>query len=454
MKYSLMDITSLLGSVDTLSDQRSLRGISIDSRNIEEGMLFWALKGDRFDGHDFVRTALDKGACAAVVENHFTLPGYQKLIHVEDPLKSMQNLATQYRQSLQIPVIAITGTNGKTTTKEMLVSILSTEKITAMSKGNFNNHIGLPLSLLSWPEDAEIGVLEMGMNHLGEIRELCQIARPTHGVITNIGKGHLEFLKDEAGVARAKGELLEYLNGKGMAFLNGEDEWLIAMQDQIADSTLYGFSENCHIQGSNLESGSHSISFSVQDESIRIPVIGEYNACNAMAAISVARHFNISWDHIRQGLEQFEPVRQRMQILQFGHVQILNDAYNANPSSMKKALMTLSEMNTKGRKIAVLGDMAELGDISQDEHIKIGRLVYTLHLDGFQAYGPFMKSACDEAKHLGLSNTNHFDSHQKLVRNLLDNLMEEDVILVKGSRSSKMETVISELQSALNREGE
>ncbi len=453
MNYSLRDITSLLGSVDMLEDQRSLKGISIDSRNIESGMLFWAIKGDRYDGHDFVQSALDKGACGAVVHQDFQLPNAENLIHVEDTLNALHSLANDYRKRLGIPVIAITGTNGKTTTKEMLVSILKTTMKTATSQGNFNNHIGVPLSILTWPDDAEIGVLEMGMNHLGEINTLCQIAEPTHGIITNIGKGHLEFLKDVAGVAKAKGELLEYLNSKGTAFLNGDDEWLITMRNLILNSVLFGFSDSCSVQATDIENSTEAITFKVQNESIWMPVIGEYNVSNALAAIAAARHFKISWDHIRLGLENFEPVQQRMQIIQAGNIQIINDVYNANPTSMKNALMTLNEFPVNGRKIAVLGDMAELGQVSEAEHIRIGQLVKELNLDGFWSYGPLMQYAFHESQRVGFTNTHHFENHKDLTEHLLSNIQKGDVILIKGSRSSRMETVVSLLESDLMKEG-
>lgn len=440
MNLSLKDIVALLNP-EVQADDRRVAGISIDTRTLVSGDVFFALKG-QVDGHQFVRQAFEKGACAVVVDQSCDIEKEYVQIQVDDTLKALQKLAANYRDKIQVPVIAITGTNGKTTTKEMLYQILSMQYVTEKTYGNFNNHIGLPLSLLKWGSNIEVGVLEMGTNHFGEIAALCEIAKPTHGVITNIGEGHLEFLKDKAGVSRAKGELLDSLPGKGLAFLNGDDPYLLKMKDKVDQTILFGFSDRCQIQGYDLISDLNSVSFKIEGHEIVIPSAGKHNAYNALAAIGVALALNVSWQNIKDGFAHFQPVDQRFQAININGVTFFNDAYNANPSSVESAILTLEAIETVGRKIVVMGDMLELGSQSQVAHKKMGALMAAHQIHALFGLGKETQLTVQAAESDVLKFAAHFDSHERLAGALKDFIQPGDVVLVKGSRGMKMENII------------
>ena len=349
-------------------------------------------------------------------------------------------------------MLAVTGSNGKTTTKEMMRTVLSADYRVACTTGNLNNHLGVPLSLLSWPRDAELAIVEMGTNHFGEIRRLCQIARPTHGVITNIGKGHLEFFHDLEGVAKAKGELLESLAPAGQAFLNGDDPGLVTRRDVVSRTVTYGFSEDCDFRARDLgpDALGHP-AMAVDGHTLRIPLFGRHNLMNALAATAVARTFGVDWPAIQYALKQFQPVGRRSQAQSAGGVTVINDAYNANPSSMAEALAALAQMPGTGRRVAVLGDMAEVGETSAEEHRLLGELAARLRLDGLLTSGKMMALAQSQASESGFVGARHFVSHDALVLALLNFLREGDIVLVKGSRSAAMDRVADALVAGLNR---
>ena len=432
-----------------------VEGVAIDSRTVKKGMLFFALQGERVDGHHFIDEAFQRGACGAVVrKSKFSSSGsYGRgvLISVEDPLEALQNVATHFRKQLSIPVIAVTGTNGKTTTKEMIAAVLETRFRVMKSPGNYNNQIGLALSICDWDRNGEIGVVEMGTNHFGEIHRLCQIAQPTHGVITNIGKGHLEFFGHIEGVSRAKAELLEYLGEKGEAFINGDDIYLYPLKNIVKKTVTYGFSDRCDIRGQMLSeaNGSGFSRMRIGKNTLKISVPGQFNLYNGLAAVSVGRQFGISWKEIKKILEGYRPLEKRMEVLRFSEIVILNDTYNANPTSLQEALKVLKTFQKGGRKIVVLGDMLELGKKSKEEHRMIGEWIVDYHVDMFFSYGPEMKSAAEHAKALGFKKVNHYDLKEDLINELLSILQEKDVVLVKGSRGMQMEEVVERLRNIL-----
>lgn len=444
MDLSLKYIIDVLNPETVAADMKPA-GISIDTRSLVAGDVFFALKG-QVDGHQYVSQAFEKGACAAVVDRSFKVETASVHIMVEDTLKALQKLASCYRDDIQAPILAITGTNGKTTTKEMLYQILSMQYVTEKTYGNYNNHIGLPLSLLKWSRNIECGVLEMGTNHFGEIATLCEIAKPTHGIITNIGEGHLEFLKDKEGVAKAKGELLESLNDKDFAFLNGDDPYLIKMGDRVNQTIFYGFADHCQVQGRNLKAEMNAISFTVEDHEIYIPCTGQHNAYNALAAISAAQALNVSWQNIKDGLAQFQSVDQRFQPLDIQGITFFNDAYNANPDSVESGIRTLDAMQVKGRKIIVMGDMLELGSQSLSAHERIGEFIAKHKIHALFGLGKATKLTIKNAKSDELEYAQHYHLHENLAVELMDFIKPGDVVLVKGSRGMKMEIVIQIIQ--------
>jgi len=434
-----------------------VNSVSIDSRRVQKGAVFFALKGDRFDGHEFVQEAQKKGAAAAVVEVGRRRPhdasNHTVLFRVADVLRALQDLAAYYRKKFLFPVIAVTGTNGKTTTKEMLALVLSSHYQVMKTEGNFNNHIGMALSMFSWRRNGELAVVEMGTNHFGEIRRLCEIARPTHGVITNIGKGHLEFLKNETGVARAKTELLESLAVKGLAFLNGDDVHLLPYRNTAGKTITFGFGNGCDLVGKH--PGIDRFGFpkmDVEGRTIRLSVSGRHNLYNALAAIAVGRTFGIPWKDIQETLWRFRPVDKRMDLVRIAGVVILNDSYNANPSSVEQALMTLKEFSGIQRRVVVLGDMLELGRSSRTEHARLGESIAGSFFDLFFCTGNHMRIAARAAVRAGMPHARWFDSKAGLCEALLSDLREGDGVLVKGSRGMNMEEVIEILKQRL--EGE
>ncbi len=454
MTLRLSDIAALLRRSADFREDIPVRGAVIDSREVEPGMLFVALPGSNTDGRLYVKEAEMRGAAGVLTARNgaveeTTLPLFQ----VDDPLSALQNLATAYRKRFTVPVIAVTGSNGKTTTKEMIAALLSDRYTVAKSRGNLNNHLGLPLSILNWDETVEIAVLELGMNHIGEIARLCEIARPTCGLITNIGKSHLEFLHSPEGVARGKSELLTALPRKGVAFLNGDDPLLREMITMVPRTITYGFGEDCDRRGTFIgldKAGHPSFRFERQDISLTLP--GTFNAINGLAAAVVAAHFEISPKRIKNILERFFPVAQRMQVIRSGDITVIDDSYNANPSSVREMLITMQQMKNAGRRIAVLGDMKELGSTAPKEHVGVGELAADVNLDAFFTLGSDMALAAEAAERKGMKNVFHFASAAALIDHLLLNIQPGDTLLVKGSRSMRMEEIVEAI--IRNRKGE
>ena len=457
MDLILGEIADLLGNTQKLNRSISVGGVSTDSRSLKAGMLFVALRGERFDGHEFIDDAFQKKACGVVADRAWLAARTKEhtgpVFSVPDPLTALQDVAAYYRKKLDIPVVAVTGTNGKTTTKEMVAAVLGTKYRVVKSQGNLNNHIGVPLSICSWNTRAEAAVMEMGANHFGEILRLCAVAQPTYGVITNIGKGHLEFFGDLDGVARAKGELLEFLADSGMAFLNGDDPYL-SHRKKVAKTTItYGCSAGCDVRAEDLGCDEHGFPrMRIEDRVIQISVPGGFNVYNALAAVAVGRSFEVSMENIHRALESYRTIDRRMEVFTLSDVTVLNDAYNANPSSVEQSLMTLNSLAHRGRKIVVLGDMLELGDVSEKEHCQVGEWVYRTGIDVFYCVGPEMKKAAECAKRLGLNDTQHFSSKEALIDTLANTVREGDTVLIKGSRGMYMEEVAEGLTKGLKSE--
>jgi len=435
----------------TIYDQ-TVQGISIDSRTVESGELFIALKGEMYDGHEFIEESINRGAVAVVADVKYNLPDGIKdktvFLRVTNTLSALQTVATKYRTLFDIPVIAVTGSNGKTTTKEMIAEILSVKYETAKSQGNYNNHIGVPLSIVQWDSNTEAAVIELGTNHFGEIEKLCNILQPTHGIITNIGKAHLEFFGSLEGVTKAKKELIEFLKPDGKAYLNGDDPYLYPLRNICEKTVLFGFSNRCEVRGydSRIDSEGYP-SMKIGDNKIKLLIPGMHNLSNALASYAVARTMKINENNIFKVLKNYQPIEKRMNILYIDGIKVINDSYNANPSSVLESLKTLKIMTSKGgRSIAVIGDMKELGTHSKAEHRNIGEKALKIGIDALFCYGEMGEYIYEGALHLGMKNIYYYYKKTRLLEDLENFIKKGDVVLVKGSRAMKMEEIITGLR--------
>ncbi|MBI4843325.1 MAG: UDP-N-acetylmuramoyl-tripeptide--D-alanyl-D-alanine ligase [Nitrospirae bacterium] len=429
-------------------------GVSIDTRTISDDELFFALKGERFDGHDFLNEALVRGRGAVIDKAPAVLPKGRAILYAADTLRALQDLACYLRKEFDIPVIAVTGSNGKTTTKEMAYAILSQKYTVLKNEGNLNNHIGLPLTLTKLTENFEAAVLEMGMNAAGEIRRLCEIAIPTHGIVTNIGTAHIGRLGSREAVRSAK---LEMLPGLSVAVLNADDEFLMSGLEGFSGKIVtFGIRNEADVMAKRLsvaETGS-LFELSLRGEAaveVNLPVHGLFNVYNALAAAAVSSSLGVSPSAIKNALEGYMPFPMRFEVTRRGGITIINDAYNANPSSIKEALKEMSLMAPEGRRVAVLGDMLELGDFTEEAHRSIGRILLENGVHVFVAVGETMGLAADEFVKGGAAGSSlfRFGTSEEAGRHIMEILKEGDTALFKGSRSMKMENAIKGVKHAL-----
>lgn len=409
--------------------------VQTDSRRLKKGDIFFALKGPNFNGNEFAQKAIDAGAAHAVIDHkQFEIPG--KTILVDDVLVALQQLARYHRQQLNIPFVAITGSNGKTTTKELIHAVLSTSFQTYTTEGNLNNHIGVPLTILKIKNDAGMSVIEMGANHIGEIASYCQIALPTHGLITNCGKAHLEGFGSEEGVKKAKGELFDYLRTitHGHAFVMWDYDYLQKMSKGISGIIKYGTKGDAHVIGKVLQNDPFlevEIVQGLNERKIKTQLVGEYNLPNVLAAVTVGKFFQVPEAKIKSAIENYIPSNSRSQLIEQGKNKIILDAYNANPSSMKLAIENFAKM--PGDKILILGSMAELGKQSEEEHkMLIDQIKKYQWRDVVLVGNEFEKIA-----HPFHQFHNSLDVKDWLMRQKFENVS----ILTKGSRSMQMERV-------------
>lgn len=411
--------------------------IQTDTRKLKPGDIFFALKGPNFNGNEFAKQAINTGAAYAVIdEKEYEITG--KTFLVPDVLEALQQLALHHRKQFFIPFIAITGSNGKTTTKELIHAVLSTKYKIYTTEGNLNNHIGVPLTILKIKSDAQMAVIEMGANHIGEIASYCKIALPTHGLITNCGKAHLEGFGSEEGVRKGKGELFDHLRTltHGFAFVMWDYEYLREMSKGISGIIKYGTKENDHVIGKVLSNETFlkvEISQGLDNGVIKTQLVGEYNLPNVLAAITLGKFFEVPEKKIKEAIENFTPSNSRSQLIENGSNKIILDAYNANPSSMKLAIENFAK-NNSANKILMLGAMAELGKDSLREHEAIIELIkqYTwkeIVLVG----GDFL-----HIPHPFLSFENSLQAKNWFVKQNFKN----SSLLVKGSRSMQMEKIL------------
>jgi UDP-N-acetylmuramoyl-tripeptide--D-alanyl-D-alanine ligase len=411
--------------------------VQTDTRKLKAGDLFFALKGPNFDANEFAQKAIDDGAAYAVIDDgKYSVEG--KTILVDDTLIALQQLAKHHRQQLNIPFLAITGSNGKTTTKELIHAVLSSTFKTYTTEGNLNNHIGVPLTILKIKPDAEIAVIEMGANHLREIASYCEIALPTYGLITNCGKAHLEGFGGEEGVRKGKGELYDFLRvNKGTAFVMWDYPYLQDMSKGISTIYTYGTS-NANVIGNVLSSGQYlEVEFTGGFKGkIQTSLVGDYNLPNVLAAVAVGKYFNVEEEKIKQSIENYTPTNSRSQLTQKSSNKIILDAYNANPSSMKAAIENFAKADGS-EKILALGAMAELGGDSLKEHGNIIKEIDKYQWkDVILVGGDFMRVDHTYRK---------FNSPQEAGEWLQNINPQYAFFLIKGSRSMQMEKLLDYL---------
>jgi UDP-N-acetylmuramoyl-tripeptide--D-alanyl-D-alanine ligase len=399
------------------------KGISTDTRTLQPGELFLALSGENFDGNQFVHQALEQGASHAVCTNAGDANS-AKCVVVDDVLQSLQQLATYHRMQLGLPIIALTGSNGKTTTKELILSVLSTQYEVKGTQGNLNNHIGVPLTLLSFTQETEIGVVEMGANHLLEIKSLCKIAMPDYGMITNYGKAHLEGFGSEQGIIRGKSEIYDHLkeHNKTAVVVSTDSQQMERSQDLRRVLT----------PAADLIA-SNPVSIRLDNRTIKTGMTGAYNFNNALLAIAVGRIFDIDMDLISRGLSSYVPSNNRSQIIKQGKATIILDAYNANPTSMAAALENLATY--PGTKTAIMGDMFELGNYSSVEHKAILKLAQDLKIDRIITVG-------NEFLNIKTSGIEQFENVEKMRSQYSLDPSKNQTILIKGSRGMALERLL------------
>lgn len=419
--------------------------ISTDTRNIIPGSLFFALKGASFDGNAFAEKALSLGAAYAIIDDEVFKKGDRYLL-VNDVLTALQDLARLHRSRLGIPIIGITGTNGKTTTKELLFAVLKQKFNTYATKGNLNNHIGVPLSILEIKEQTEIAIIEMGANHPKEIGFLCTIAQPTHGLITNVGKAHLEGFGGFEGVKKSKAELYDYLSqNKGVLFLQGDNPDLLEMVSKktFKEVKTYGFFEENDVYGKVIERDPFlGIDWTSQGIShqVRMQITGSYNLENVLASICVGLYWKISPSSINKGLTNYAPQNSRSQLLQTEKNTIICDYYNANASSMEAALENFASLNTQAKKVIILGDMFELGDESYKEHENIvGKAMFV------QADTCIFIGRAFYAHRKNVEGVRFFETTQQALDALKEKPFQDSLILLKASRGMAFETMVQSL---------
>ena len=420
--------------------ERTFRGANFDTRRLQAGELFAAIMGAR-DGHEFAPDALKKGAAAVLASR--PLGEDVPAIYVSDTVAALQAIAAGYRKTLLLTSVGITGSVGKTTPKEMIAAVLETTYRTEKTPANFNNGLGLPVSVLGLAPDCEAAVLEMGMNHFGELSVLTRIAQPDIAVITNIGTMHIENLGSREGILKAKLELLEGLRPNGSVIFNGDDDLLRPVAEKY-HATTFGFSESCDVRAEDLAAEGETQRFTAVMDGLRfevtLPVTGRHNVLNALAAIAVGGKLHVPPERMQRALADFHNTGMRQKVYALHGMTVIEDCYNAGPESMRAALQVLHDTKTTGRRIAVLGGMLELGDHAPQAHFEVGQLAAQT-ADAVFAYGAHSEQYVHGAEESGIPAV-HYPTHEALAEALKAYARPGDVLLVKGSRGMRMERIL------------
>jgi len=434
-------------------------GVSTDTRHIRPGDLFVALAGERYDAHDFLSQAVGGGAAGLVVSREIPggVPGVcqdMPVISVRDTLVALQQLARYNREKFDGPVVAVTGSNGKTTTKDMITSVLSRKYNTLKTEGNLNNEIGLPLTLLGLGPKHQAAVVEMGMRGLGQIGELGAIARPDLAVITNVSEVHLELLCTLDNIARAKGEVLDHLNPRGTAVLNGDDELIRKEAGRYSGQVIfYGMADRNDLKAYDIKSGAsgsvYKVSFRGQERMLSVPVLGRHNVLNSLAAVGVGLQLGLTWEQVDEGLRKLQLTGMRLEVIETPRWRVINDAYNANTAATKAALQVLRQLagDREGRKVAVLGNMFELGNRAREGHREMGHTAVQEGVEFLVTVGDLAEEIAAGARQAGLQEERLrvCRDNREAITVLQGILRQGDTILVKGSRGMKMEEIVTAL---------
>ena len=448
MKLTLAKIADFVSAAGEFAREEVVRGYSIDSRTVGPGELFFAVKGERLDGHDFVQQALDKGACAAVVREDQLgrYPKKARLLAVEDTLVALQTLATAVRKLWGKPLIAVTGSAGKTTTKEAIAHVLGVRFRVMKSVGNFNNHFGLPLMLLKLEPEYDVAVIEMGMSHAGEIRALAKIAEPEIGVVTNVAPVHLEFFDSLAGIARAKYELIESLPAHAVAVLNADDEYVSQFgRDFKGKVVMYGTRTTADVRAERIESkGTEGVEFDVVigdvRERARLALVGEHNVLNALAAVAVGIERGLKPAEAVAALASLVPADKRGQVLQVGNITVINDCYNSNPKALEAMVDALAAMAAK-RRIVVAGEMLELGPAGEEMHRRAGEHIAEKKIDVLVGVRGLAQAMVEGARLAG-TRAEFMATPEEAGEWLAREARDGDVVLLKASRGVKLEKAL------------
>lgn len=450
-KLSLNQVMGFVKGQCSHPDVNSIEitNICTDTRKIEAGCLYVPIKGERFDGHQFIEDAFSKGAVAVL--SHEKVSSDQPIVYVKDTRQALGQLAKGYLSLFDIPVIGVTGSVGKTSCKDMIAAVLGAKYNVLKTEGNFNNDIGLPLTIFNLNHGYEIAVLEMGMNHFGEIDYLSQIAEPDYGVITNVGVSHIENLGSREGIYEAKKEIFNHMGHKDLAIINMDDDYLPRLIDDISlDKKTFGIKNKADYMAHDIRSLGYEgmgaiFTTPTKEFGVIIPVLGEHMIYNALPAIAIAEELGLNRLEIIEGLQSFKPTKMRLNIHQFGNnITVLDDVYNASPDSMKAALDTLIKLPSRGKRIAILGDMFEMGDHAKDGHLEVGKFAHGLDLDLLLCVGNdarYIKEGYGTEK-----SVFHFPNIEEL-KGALPKIMETgDTILLKASRGMHFEKIIENIK--------
>ncbi|MCH5315056.1 MAG: UDP-N-acetylmuramoyl-tripeptide--D-alanyl-D-alanine ligase [Eubacterium sp.] len=439
-KLKLSEIASACKGVS--STELEITGVAIDTRKVKPGDLFICIKGERFDAHEFAKTAIENGAAAVMIHRDidFDCP----YVKVEDTSKALLALSGYYRSKFNIPLVALTGSVGKTTTKEFTYLVVNSQFNAIKTIGNLNNEIGVPQMLFQLDNSVEAAVIEMGMNHFGEIHNLTTAAKPNVALITNIGVSHIENLGSREGILKAKLEILDGLEKGSPLILNGDNDLLRTVKNDDYKLYFYGI-DNGDFKAENIVEENGSTSFDIScfgcKQNVTIPTIGIHNVYNALSAFAVGYVLGIDSRKCADALSQYQPEGMRQKSVSVGGITVIEDCYNASPDSMKAAISTL--VNTVGeRKIAVLSDMLELGDYSVNAHRQVGEIVAENNIDFLFTFGSASVDIANRAKELGMKNVFHFSDKDEMATALLDTIKAGDTLIFKASRGMKLEEVI------------
>lgn len=449
MELSLKELLEAVNGEVIFMGKTEFNSICIDTRKIEKNNVYLAIKGENFNGNKFVLEAFKKGASVAIIDEVlFDLNDTENLetvIKVQDTEKALLQLAHYYRKKLGLKIVGVTGSCGKTSTKDLIAAFLSEKYKVFKTKGNFNNQIGLPLMILELDSSIDVAVLEMGMSNLGEIDVLANCARPDIAVITNIGLSHIENLKTQENILKAKSEIFNYFDEGNSLIINGEDENLLKIKDKCFEILKIGYNHEYDVYAFNIILEEDKTTFTVKDKEeeiiFTIPMAGKHNVLNSMLAIEVAKKLNVTFNEMKRGIKNLEATSMRLQVIKKNKITIINDCYNASPDSMKSSMDVLSSYKI-GRKIAILGTMNELGEEAANSHKEVGKYASN-KVDLLIAIGKY--NDCFKEGFAG-ENLITFTTKEECINNLSTIIKENDVVLVKASRGMKFEDIVSSLE--------